>query len=105
MAHELCKYLCLEYKVISYEYFLTELHEWEAHFLMKNLNLSIKHDYIQMRYLMWASLKPHLKKKSMRPEELFPLPFDENTCKSEIKVTDDDIRAIRRAIKEKEKQK
>lgn len=103
MAHELCEYLCLEYKVISYEYFLTELHEWEAHFLMKNLNLSVKHDYIRMRYLMWASLKPHLKKKSIQPEELFPLPYDGNVSKSEIKVTDNDINEIRRAILQNEK--
>ena len=52
---------------------------------------------------MWASLKPHLRKKSIQPEELFPLPFDGNVSKSEIKVTDNDINEIRRAILQNEK--
>lgn len=37
MAHQLMRLLCLEFKVVDYDYFMNKLELWEAYLLCNNL--------------------------------------------------------------------
>lgn len=85
---------------------MDEMQDYEIPILIENLSVSQKSNWIQTRYLMWSSLKPYLKKKSMTPAELFPLPWDEDTSDTtttNIKLTDENVRAIRESINKRGK--
>lgn len=93
------KMLVYEYKIVPYTYFMDEMQEYEIPILLDNLSISQKNNWIQTRYIMWSNLKPYLKKKSAKPEDIFPLPWDEkDVIKSKIKVDSSDIDKIRKQI-------
>lgn len=100
------KLLVFEYKLVDYQYFMDEMQDYEIPILIENLSVSQKTNWIHTRYLMWSSLKPYLKKKSMTPSDLFPLPWDEDTSDTtttNIKLTDANVRAIRESINKRGK--
>ena len=70
------KLLVVEFKVVSYEYFMFDMQEYELFDLMELLPIARKQDNEMMRNIMWASLKPYLKNKSLTADELFPLKTD-----------------------------
>lgn len=63
---------------------MDELQLYELHDLLDVLPWSIAASNNQMRYIVWASLKPYLKKKSITPAELLPLSTDEESMYVEI---------------------
>lgn len=82
---------------------MDECKEYEIPYFVDNLLITQKNEWDRTRQMMLCSLKPYLKKKNITAEELFPLPFDEKKGFSEIKVTDQDINDIRKAILQNEK--
>lgn len=58
----------------------------------------------QMRYIVWASLKPYLKKKNITPDELMPFVTDkENLYVEEEKeeaLKDSEVELLRKIINE-----
>lgn len=63
---------------------MDQLQLYELYDLLDLLPWSSAVSNNQMRYIVWASLKPYLKKKSTTPSELFPLPTDEDSIYVEI---------------------
>lgn len=56
---------------------MDKMEHYEAEMLMNNMIYSNKDEWERARLLMYASLKPYLKNRSMTPQELLPLPTDE----------------------------
>lgn len=89
---------------------MDELQENEIPFLMMNMNLSHKEKWIQTRFIVWSNLKPWMKNKHSQPNDIFPLPWDENyhinnkqTTTSSMDVTSEDIENIRKMFVENNK--
>lgn len=87
---------------------MDELQEYELPFLLENISLSCKQDWIQTRYIIWSALKPHLKNKHAKPQDIFPLVWDEknkDVTESKIDVTDDDITALKNLFIQQDKER
>lgn len=86
--------------MVSYEYFMDEMQEYEIDILVENLPYCEQAEWLRTRYIVWSNLKPYLKKKSMSPSELFPLPFDddENSIKTDIKLSEIEIENYRKML-------
>lgn len=67
--------LVFEYKIISYEYFMFRLQDYEIDDLLKYIPYSNKQAYEQTRLILWGVLSPYLKTKKS-PEQILPLATD-----------------------------
>lgn len=84
---------------------MDDMQDYEVDVMIKNLQITQKQEWNKSRYIMWASLKPYLKKKHTTPEDILPLPWDEkknSSTHTERKTTDDDINALRKLMMKKE---
>ena len=100
--HEYLRILVVENKLIDYQYFMDEMQHYEIFDLLELVPWANKVSYEQMRYMVWASLKPYLKQKTITPEKL--LPFYTDTHRSEEIVpefTEQQIEEMRKNILEK----
>ena len=69
----------MTYKLVSYEYFMDDLKDWELELLIDNISWSTKNDWEQTRMIMYASLVPHVKKGTIKEaSDILPLPTDSN---------------------------
>ncbi len=63
--------------MVSYEYFMDELNEFETTSLLEMLKYADKNSWQQTRFLMWTFLSPYMKKGARKKlEDILPLPFD-----------------------------
>lgn len=99
--HEYMKILVVENKLVDYQYFMDEMQLYEIFDLIDLLPWANKTSFEQMRLVMWATLKPYLKRQSTTPEKLFPLYTDTHTSEKIIpEHTEAEIEAMRRQILE-----
>ena len=78
---------------------MDEMQEYEVNILMKNINISSKQEWERTRYIIWASLKPYLKRKSMTPQELLPMAWDEaKSSTTSMNLNDEQINAMRKFL-------
>jgi len=90
--HELLKIIVVENKIISYEYFMDSLQQYEIQSLVDMIPWANKQSLEQTRLLLWGSISPYLKKHKTA-EQLMPLMTDNADIEEpidEIKV--DNIR-------------
>lgn len=78
---------------------MDEMQQYELDLLLNFMPWADKVAYEQMRYQVWASLKPYLKKKSITPEELLPFYTDKTNEEREQPLPDAQVDAIREQIK------
>ena len=76
--HEYCKYLVIQFHVISYEYFCDCLQDYELAWLLQNMNYAYKEEWEQTRYKLYYSIAPYTKNKTKSIQEFFPLPTDKD---------------------------
>lgn len=69
------KLLVVEHKLVDYQYFMDEMQQYEIFDLLELIPWANKTSYEQMRYMIWAVLKPYMKKQ-YTPEKIFPLYTD-----------------------------
>lgn len=80
------KLFVVEHKIISYDYFMDELQQYEQLTLSKLLPWSEKQSKEQMRMLLWAALFGKIKGKKT-PDKLFPLYTDKHNPYGEHEET------------------
>lgn len=81
---------------------MDEMKLYEIIDLVDLLPWANKHSYEQMRYIMWASLKPYLKKKDIDPDKLLPLYTDtHSSTRYEQDLTPQQVDKMRELIKNK----
>lgn len=90
------KYLVIENKIISYEYFMFQLQDFEIQDLIKYLPFAAKTSYEQTRLLLWGVLSPYMKVKK-KASEILPLATD-TMHEKEKPLSDQQADAIRDKI-------
>lgn len=101
--HEYMKLLVVEHKLIDYEYFMDSMQQYEIVDLLELIPWASRTSYEQMRYIVWAQLKPYLKNKKLTPDQLIPLITDktEDEDEEEVpKLTEQEIIDTRKKILE-----
>ena len=78
---------------------MDELQEYEIPFLLSNIDITEKQDWIRTRYILWATLKPHLKHQHTKPEDIFPLPWDNNSISTHIDATEEQRKSYMESLK------
>lgn len=97
--HEYLKLLVVENKLVSYQYFMDEMQMYEIFDLIDLIPWANKTSYEQMRLVMWATLKPYLKKQTITPEKLLPLYTDTHVSEKIVpEHTEAEIEEMRRQI-------
>lgn len=91
--------LVVEHKVISYDYFMDRLQEYEVHLLIDYLPWCNKVDWEQTRMILWGVLSPYLKQKKT-PDKILPLPTDNEKIEYEKDkpLQEDEIERMRAQI-------
>jgi len=81
---------------------MDDIETYEIFELIQLIPWANKISYEQMRYNVWASLKPHLKNDKITPERLLPLYTDRNSYNTpELSQEEiDKYEAIKKHIKE-----
>lgn len=72
-------------QMISYEYFMDYLQDWEIPLLAENFNHALKDEWEMTRWSVYATLRPYLKKgdSDKSPQDLFPMPYDKDSYTEE----------------------
>lgn len=71
------KTLCVEFKMVSVEYFMEKMEEWEVVEIYNVLKYSNRQLYECSRMIAYFCVMPYMKKK-VSMSEFLPLPFDES---------------------------
>ena len=69
------KHLVIENKIISYEYFLFQLQEFEIPTLMKNIHWSSNQSWKQARFIAYICASPYVK-NIPNIDKWYPLPTE-----------------------------
>ena len=95
--HEYCKYLVIQFHVISYDYFCDFLQDYELSWLLHNMNYAYKEEWEQTRFNLYYTIAPYTKNKSKSIQEFFPLSTDKE-IKEEHKteITNDEIAQLKK---------
>lgn len=85
----------MQYKVVSYEYFMDDITEYELELLAKNLAYADKSSWEMSRMIMYASLLPYFKSGQHKtPQEILPLATDNDTKQQTTSLTNEEFNAM-----------
>lgn len=79
VVHEYLKLFVFRRRMVTYEYFMDDMQEWEISLLADNVNSALRDEWEMTRWIVYTTIQPHIK-QSQRDKpihELMPLPFDE----------------------------
>lgn len=74
--------LCIEYKVVSVNYFMDDMQMYEVFPLMTHLHLTFRQGWEQTRQLMFSTLSPYLK-KGKKLTDIIKFPWDKEDKKTQ----------------------
>ena len=73
--HELFKLICFQYKVVSVEYFMDSLQEYEIEPIVQNIPFIEKGDWERTRFLAYCNIQKSSSKK-LKPTDLISFPWE-----------------------------
>lgn len=73
--HELFKLLCFQYKVVSVEYFMDTLQEYEIQSIIEYLEYTEYGDWNRTRFLAYCNLQKSSSKR-ISPQDLITFPWE-----------------------------
>lgn len=98
--HEYCKYLVIQFHVVSYEYFCDQLQDYELTWMLQNMNYAYKEEWEQTRYNLYYTIAPYTKNKSKSIQDFFPLPTDKEIKEEHnTEITNDEIESLKQKAK------
>ena len=98
--HEYCKYLVIQFHVISYDYFCDCLQDYELAWLLQNMNYAYKEEWEQTRFNLYYTIAPYTKNKSKSIQEFFPLPTDKDIKEEhDYEISDKQIESLKEKAK------
>ena len=80
--------------MVSYEYFMDEMQEYEIELFMLNVNHAQKCDWERARMIMFTNISPYMKRQKT-PKELFPLPTDDDYNEHDYEISDNEINTMK----------
>lgn len=102
MAHEICKTLVVELKLIDYQYFMDELEEWEVYLLYDSLKYAKRSEWEMTRLLMYVTAQVNSKKR-IDIKDILSFPWDEGYEEHNTEMTDEEKNTLRMRAKAMEK--
>lgn len=102
--HELFKLLCFQYKVVSVEYFMDSLQEYEIEPIVQNIPFIEKGDWERTRFLAYCNIQKSSSKR-ISPQDLITFPWEnEESSTDQINgnsepLTQSDIERLRQQAK------
>lgn len=76
--------------MVSYEYFMDEMNEYEIELCMMNVNHAQKSEWERARMIMYTNLSPYMKRQKSA-KEMFPLPTDDDYEQHDYEITNNEI--------------
>lgn len=73
--HELFKLFCFQYKVVSVEYFMDSLQEYEIEPIVQNIPFIEKGDWERTRFLAFCNIQLNSSKR-ISPQDLITFPWE-----------------------------
>ena len=85
--------LVIEYKLVTFQYFMDELKDWELYWLLQNCHYGVKQDWMMTRENMYVTAQVNSTKKLGGPEKFYPLPYDNDNKEQEeyVPLTKEEI--------------
>lgn len=80
--HELFRLLCFQYKVISVEYFMDTLQEYEVQSIIENLEYYERPEWERTRFLAYCNLQKSSTKR-ISPQDLISFPWEKESDNTE----------------------
>ena len=98
--HTYLRWLVIQNKVVTYEYFMDSMDAYELYTLIKEMHYSRKDDWEMTRKIVYATISPWLKDKNKTEKDILPLITDERIIEyfKSDKPTDDDIEKMQEMI-------
>lgn len=102
--HELFRLLSFRYKVVSVEYFMDTLQEYEIEPIVQNLEYNEEGDWTRTRFLAYCNIQKSSTKK-IKPTDLITFPWEkEESSTDQINgnsepLTQEDIDRLRQQAK------
>jgi len=99
IVHEYLKLFVFRKKMVTYEYFMDKIQDWEVSLLADSVTSGYREEWEMTRWLVYSIIQPNLK-KSLRDKpmkEIIPLPFDEDyyTEEPDIEITQEQVGMLR----------
>lgn len=93
--------LCLAYKIISVEYFMDSMQEYEIYDIYNGIQYSNMYSWEQTRWIAYAICQVNSKKK-LKLTDIMKLPIDKDFKpeKHDIEISDNDISRLKEKSKE-----
>lgn len=79
------------HKLVSHSYFMDEMHIIDISIMTKYIEYSDVLEWNHTRQLMLCQLKPYLKQKDLTPQELFPLPTDDDNSEHTTEMSNEEL--------------
>jgi hypothetical protein len=100
VVHEYLRIFVFQKQMITYEYFMDEMKDWEIDLLADCINSALSEQWEMTRWQMYCIIKPYLKKtqREKTPRDLFPLPNDkpDDNTQTDIEINDFQISELRK---------
>ena len=98
--HEYCKYLVIQFHIVSYEYFCDQLQDYELSWMLQNMNYAYKEEWEQTRYKLYYTIAPYTKTKTNSIQEFFPLTTDKEIKEEHnYEISDNQIELLKEKAK------
>lgn len=94
--------LCIEYKVVSIQYFMDVMQPFELNILLENMSKSVKSDWERARQICYTITQVN-SKKHLKPSDVMKLPWDNDTKKAKKNVDTDALNKLAARMKEMNK--
>lgn len=93
------KVLVVQYKLISLDYFMDEMQEYEIHDLYNMLQYTDLGKWEMTRWLLYAIIQVNSKKK-IKIEDVLKFPWDKDYIKLDKNISDNDIERLKKKSQE-----
>ena len=80
LVHEYLRLFVFRRRMVTYEYFMDEMQDWEISMLADSLSSAYREEWEMTRWMVYSIVQPHLK-KGMRDKpmkDVLPLAFDDD---------------------------
>lgn len=81
--------LCFEYKIVSVDYFLDDMTQYELDFILPNVYISEKQNWERTRLSSYISALSVPRKKKLKMDDIIKFPWDDEKEEKEVATQED----------------
>lgn len=96
--HNILKLLCFEFRVVSVEYFLDVMQEYEVKAYLEYIPYLDRNSWEQCRYEIYSKVQMN-SSKQINAQDLIRFPWDESTISTDTAISNDDIERLKNKSK------